>query len=98
MVNTAILAFDVVKRGTVGVNGNTGAVLGRSLTGLRDLVDSAFAEIRAVASHQQPEVLSLVSLLSEVSLGARLQAEYSGVQFTLAPIDPQLSVRVDQQL
>src|SRR5690349_8311876 len=43
-VNTAILAFDVVKRGTVGVNGNTGAVLGRSLTALRDLVDSALAD------------------------------------------------------
>jgi hypothetical protein len=39
MLNTAILAFDVVERGTVRVNGNTGAVLGRSLTALRDLVD-----------------------------------------------------------
>jgi hypothetical protein len=50
MLSTALLAFDVVKRGTVGVNGNTGAVLGRSLTGLRDLVDSTLSDIRTAAS------------------------------------------------
>ena len=30
MLNTALLAFDAVRRGAVGVNGNTGAVLGRT--------------------------------------------------------------------
>ena len=59
MLNTALLAFDVVKRGTVGVNGNTGAVLGRSLTALRDLVESTLSDIRTAASHQRPEIVSV---------------------------------------
>jgi len=98
IVNTAILAFDVVKRGTVGVNGNTGAVLGRSLTGLRDLVDSTLSDIRTAASHQRPELTSVSEFLSDIAVAAALQAEYSGLQFTGEPIDPDLFVNVDRQL
>ena len=98
IVNTAILAFDVVKRGTVGVNGNTGAVLGRSLTGLRDLVDSTLSDIRTAASHQRPELFSVLEFLSDIAVAAALQAEYSGLQFTSEPIDRDLSVNVDRQL
>jgi hypothetical protein len=36
LVNTAVIAFEVLKSGNVGVGGSTGAVLNRSLTGLRD--------------------------------------------------------------
>jgi hypothetical protein len=38
LINTAIVAFDVLKTGNVGVAGSTGAVLYRSLIGLRALV------------------------------------------------------------
>ncbi len=98
MVNTAILAFDVVKRGTVGVNGNTGAVLGRSLTGLRDLVESTLSDIRTAASHQRPELFSVLAFVSDIAAAAALQAEYNGLHFTSEPIDPDLSVNVDRQL
>jgi signal transduction histidine kinase len=98
MVNTAILAFDVVKRGTVGVNGNTGAVLGRSLTGLRDLVESTLSDIRTAASHQRPELFSVLDFVSDIAAAAALQAEYNGLQFMSEPIDPDLSVNVDRQL
>jgi len=98
IVNTAILAFDMVKRGTVGVNGNTGAVLGRSLSGLRDLVDSALSDIRMAASHQRPELFSVLAFVSDIAAAAALQAEYSGLQFMSEPIDPDLSVNVDRQL
>ena len=98
MLNTALLAFDVVKRGTVGVNGNTGAVLGRSLTALRDLVESTLSDIRTAASHQRPEIVSVSLLLNDIAVAARLQAEYNGLQFTVEPIDPGLWVNVDQQL
>jgi signal transduction histidine kinase len=98
IVNTAILAFDVVKGGTVGVNGNTGAVLARSLTGLRDLVDSTLTDIRTAASHHRPELISVFAFLSDIAAAASLQAEYNGLQFTSEPIDPDLSVNVDRQL
>ena len=47
--------IDALKRGTVAINGSTGAVLGRSLMGLRDLVDSTLSEIRIAASQQRRE-------------------------------------------
>ena len=40
LLNTAVFAFHALQRGTMAINGSTGAVLGRSLMGLRDLVDS----------------------------------------------------------
>jgi signal transduction histidine kinase len=98
MLNTAILAFDVMKRGTVGVNGNTGAVLGRSLTALRDLVDSTLSDIRTTASHQRPELISLSAFLSDIAAAALLQAECSDLTFTSEPIDPALTIHVDRQL
>jgi signal transduction histidine kinase len=39
LLNGAMLAFHALKRGTVAINGSTGAVLGRSLTSLRILID-----------------------------------------------------------
>ena len=98
ILNTAILAFEVVKRGTVGVNGNTGAVLGRSLTALRDLVETTLSDIRTAASHQRPELISVSAFLSDIAAAAQLQAEYNGLQFTIEQIDPELSVNVDRQL
>ena len=98
MLNTALLAFDAVKRGTVGVNGNTGAVLGRSLTGLRDLVDSTISDIRTAASHQRPELISISGFLNDIGAAAELQAEYDGVHFTIEPIDDDLAVMMDRQL
>lgn len=98
LLNTALLAFDAVKRGTVGVNGNTGAVLGRSLTALRDPVESTLSDIRTGASHQRPEVVSVAVLLNDIGVAAHLQAEYNGVRFSITPIEPGLAVKVDQQL
>jgi signal transduction histidine kinase len=98
LLTSALLAFDVVKRGTVDVNGRTGAVLGRSLIGLRDLVDSTLSDIRTAGSHQRPEVVSVPAFLSDLAVAAQLQAEYNSVHFTLEPIDAELSVVVDRQL
>ena len=45
-LNTAMLAFQVVKSGKVGVTGSTIGVLERSLRGLRDLIDRSVSEVR----------------------------------------------------
>ena len=46
LINTAILAFEVLKTGNVGVAGSTGTVLHRSLMGLRALIGRSLAEVR----------------------------------------------------
>jgi len=47
LLNTALLAFQTLKRGSVGINGNTGAVLGRSLYTGSVLPADAIAAARA---------------------------------------------------
>jgi signal transduction histidine kinase len=98
ILNTALLAFQTLKRGTVAINGSTGAVLGRSLMGLRDLVDSTLSEIRLTADHQRRERLPLTSFLNSFAVAGGLHAEYRGLRFAIEPVDPGLAVNVDPQL
>jgi hypothetical protein len=45
LIDTAITAFEVLQTGTVGIGGTTGALLYRSLLGIRALVDRPVAKI-----------------------------------------------------
>ena len=97
-LNTALISFDVLKRGTVGVNGSTGAILGRSLVSMRAFVDSTLADIRTAGSHHRPELLPVQRFLNDVVIAARLHADYSGLTLIIDPIDPDLTASVDAQL
>jgi hypothetical protein len=48
-----MLAFEVLKGGTVGVGGSTGRLLGRSLVALRDLIDRSLVAVRLEAGLQR---------------------------------------------
>lgn len=98
LLNTALLAYQALKRGTVAINGSTGAVLGRSLMGLRDLVDSTLSEIRIGANQQRRERLALTPFLDDIRVVGLLNAESRGMQFALEPGDPQWAVTADPQL
>lgn len=98
ILNTALLAFHTLKRGTVAINGSTGAVLGRSLMGLRDFVDSTLSDIRMDANHQRRERISVTTFLKEIAGTGGLQAEYRGLEFAVDAVDPDLAVDVDPQL
>jgi signal transduction histidine kinase len=98
LLNGALLAFHTLKRGAVAVNGSTGSVLGRSLTGLRDLVDRTLTEVRLVAGSPRRERLSVTALLDDIASTGMLHSEERGVHFAVAPIDPMLTVDGDPQL
>jgi signal transduction histidine kinase len=97
-LNSAMLAFDSLRRGMVAINGSTGAVLGRSLLALRDVVDSTLADIRMAALPEHRERLPLIVFLGDLAVAAALHAEYRGLRFTLAGISPDLFVHADPHL
>ena len=68
MLDTALLAFGILKRGTVTVNGSTGVVLGRSLMGLHDLVDSTMSDIRMAANQHRRERIAVTAFLNEMGV------------------------------
>jgi signal transduction histidine kinase len=96
-LNTAMLTFEVLKTGRVGLNGSTVEVLGRSLHGLRELVDRSLSEIRLAT--EQPRVpLRLVDLIGEMELDARVNAADRGLQVQVEQADVDLVVLVDRHL
>jgi signal transduction histidine kinase len=98
LLNGALLAFHTLKRGAVAINGNTGAVLGRSLTGLRDLVDRTLSEVRLASGKQRRERVSVTDFVDEIAAAGVLHSEYRGIRFVVVPVDPALAVEGDPQL
>ena len=93
-----MLAFEVLKSGTVGVGGSTGAMLERNLIALRDLVERSMAEIRREAGIQRQERVPLAELIEEVALAAAIEGRARGLQFSATPVDTGISIDVDRQL
>jgi len=98
VLNTAMLAFHTLKRGTVGIGGSTGAVLGRSLANLRALVDRTLSEVRLAAGKQQRERIAVSTFVDEMAAAGMLHAEQRQVRFTVGAVDPDLAIDGDPQL
>jgi signal transduction histidine kinase len=97
-VHLALLSLDALKKGRVGIGGSTGALLGRSLAGLRDLIDSALTEVRLEAGVHRRDRMSLFSFMEEVVFAAHLHADSRKVELTVPDVDSTLMMSVDPQL
>jgi signal transduction histidine kinase len=98
LLSNAMLAFEVLKSGTVGVGGSTGMVLGRNLVGLRDLIDHSLAAVRLEAGLHRREQVPLTELMEEVELAAMIEARARGLQLTVTPVPAGSFIDVDRQL
>jgi signal transduction histidine kinase len=99
LIHTATLALTAIKAGNVGLTGATGAVLDRSLVGLRTLVDRSLTEVRITAGlPPQLRVFSLEDFIGEVRVASILEAKVRGCAFTVGAVDPKLAVEADRDL
>ena len=98
LLHTALLAFEVVKTGNVGVAGTTGQVLQRSLLGARDLIARALAETRLTQGIQNREPFLVASLIDELTPAAILAANGQGLTMVVAPIGDDVAVDGDRQV
>ncbi|PZR74723.1 MAG: histidine kinase, partial [Chthoniobacterales bacterium] len=99
LLNSATLALTAIKAGNVGLTGATGAVLDRSLVGLRNLIDRSLSEVRMTAGlpvHHQ--LFSLAEFIAEVKHSASLEAQVKGRTLTISEVDPALAVDADRDL
>jgi signal transduction histidine kinase len=97
-LNTAVLSFDAIKRGTVGLGGSTGAVHARSLSGLSALVERSLAEVRLADDAPVLETVLIGEFLEELQVTASMQAEAHGLCFSVSSEDPHLVIDADRQL
>jgi signal transduction histidine kinase len=98
LVGTAVAAFEVLKSGNVGVGGTTGAVLNRSLTGLRDLIAHSLDEVRLTNAVRHMERIHVVEFIEEIGAGARLEADARGLKLVVSPVQEQLAIEADRQI
>ena len=97
-LQTAIMAYEVLKRGTVAINGSTGTLLGRSLTELRDFVRSTEADVRLAAEDHHRKRVLVTSFLRDIAAAGALHAEVRGLTFTVVPVNPEWALDADVQL
>jgi signal transduction histidine kinase len=57
-LSAALLSFGTLRRGALGVDSSTGAILNRSLVKLRDLIDRSLSRARLEAAILHPERIS----------------------------------------
>jgi signal transduction histidine kinase len=98
LVNTAILAFEVLKTANSGVKGSTGKVLNRSLLGLRDLIGRSLAEVRLTHGAQNHERFLVSDFIDELAPAARIEAQARGVTLVFTPIHDPATIEADRPI
>jgi len=99
LIHTGTLAFTAIKLGNVGVTGATGAVLERSLIGLRTLVDRTLADVRVAAGMlPRNKLMPLADFIDQIGVSALLEARARGCKLTVSDVDARLAVDVDPDM
>jgi signal transduction histidine kinase len=99
LIHTGTLAFTAIKGGKVGITGATGAVLERSLIGLRTLVDRSLADVRVAAGiPPRHELVSLANFIDQVESSAALEARSRECVFTVSDVEGRLAMDVDRDM
>ncbi len=98
MLNTASMSYEMIRVGQVAAGGSTGAILGRSLMGLRDLIDRSLAEVRLDAGNERIERISVAQFIEEVEIGALIQAQARQIELTVTSVDPAVTIEGDRPI
>jgi signal transduction histidine kinase len=98
LVNTAIVACEVLNLGKGAPRGDAGAVLKRSLTGLRQLVDGSIAEIRVRQGRQYRVPIVVGDLVDELTPTALVEADKRGLHLAVKRGDADAIVHADRQV
>jgi signal transduction histidine kinase len=98
LISTAIMAFEVMKTGNVGVAGSTGTVLHRSLFALQALVGRSLAEARLTQGIGKPEPFSVSGFIDDLVRAATLEANARGITLNVIPVEDGVTIEADRQV
>ena len=97
-LNTASLAFQVVKTGKVGIAGSTFDMLERSLGELRELIDRSVLEVKIASGTSQRRRLQVAEFIEEMAIVAVADAARRGLKFRVEHADRPLWIDADPHL
>ena len=99
LLHTATLAVMAIKAGNFGATGVTGALLDRSLIGMRNLIDRSLADVRITAGMPpRARLISLAEFVADVKISASLEAHARQCEFTVGEVDAGLGLDVDREM
>jgi signal transduction histidine kinase len=98
LLTTSMLTFSALERGSVGVQGSTGALLGRSLRRMRVLIDRTLAEVRIEEGVPRKERVSISQLIEEVEVIATLDGKGNEIHLLVDCGSSDLAVDGDPQI
>jgi signal transduction histidine kinase len=98
-LHIASYAVKAIKAGNVGISGATGAVLDRSLIGMRNLIDRSLAEVRVTAGlPPRLKDVRLADFLSEIAGSSSLDPLARECKFAVTPVSEDIRVHVDTEM
>lgn len=98
LVSTAVVAFEVLKSGNVGVGGSTGAVLNRTLMGLRELIARSLEEVRLTNAAKNRNRILVSEFIDEIGAAAKLEADARSLKLIVSPLQEELGIDADPQI
>ncbi len=98
LLNTSLIAFQVIKAGNVGVSGSTGTMLHRNLSAACDLIAQSVAGVRLSQGHQDLERILLSAFVVNLTAAGTLSANAAGITFVVDPILVDATIEVDPQV
>ena len=98
LLTTSMLTFEALQKGSVGIQGSTGSLLGRSLRRMRALIDRTLAEVRLEAHIQASERVVIAELLEEIEIVATIEARNHEIQLSIDAGSHDLAVQADRQI
>lgn len=98
LLNTAIIAFEVLKTGNVGVGGSTGTVLHRSLMRARALTGRSLAQVSLIQGVQNREQFPVAGFIDELALAATMEGSSRGIELRVMPVEDGIVIEADRQV
>lgn len=97
-LSSAMMAFEVIRKGNVANSGSTSAVVTRNLEALRDLITRSLAQVRLDSAHEHKHVFALCDLVEEVEVDASMEADRRGLDLTVTPVAKDVQIFADRQI
>lgn len=98
LISSASLSYEALKSGAVGIGGSTGSVLGRSLAGLRSVIDRELAEVRLGAGVHFRESINVHEFIGDVEVAAAMEANARGIGLAVVCEANGATVLADRQI
>ena len=97
LVNIATLAFSAVQRGSVGIQGVTARVLGRSLAAMEKLIAGSVEDVKNARSRQSNSAgVALTELVREIAESARFTPAANNCDFIVEDVSEVVFLQVDK--